>query len=505
MSQVPELNAGALAGKAAGTRRSAWLFSWPLLMGIGVYLLFLRHAKNLLQDGDTFWHIATGRWIMANGAVPASDPFSHTMRGAPWTAQEWLSEVVLATAHQLGGWALVVALVAFAFAVTIALLTRALLRWLEPVHVLLIVVLAVLMAAGHVLARPHMLAMPLLMLWTIELVRAADSGRAPRWWMLPLMTLWANLHGGFTLGIALAGVFALEALLVAWRQQRIGPAARAWVPFVALAVAFSMATPNGWNGLVFTWQVMTDHGYTLARVGEWRSPDFQKFQPLELWLLGGLALVMYQGLRLPPVRLFLLLVLLHLALKHIRNVELVGLLAPLFMAAPFAAQWHERQQSRQQFDSADRVFRKLAQPAGAGAVLATLAMAVTLPLWVLRAAPLELPENVAPVRAVEAARNAGIEGPVFNTYDWGGYLIYMGIAPFIDGRADIYRDAFIKAYVEAHELRAPDSLQQLLDKYRVTWTLLKPESSAVAMLDHLPQWRRVYADQNSVVHARRER
>ena len=57
-----------------------------------------------LGDGDTFSHLATGEWIVAHGAAPRADPFSHSMPGAPWVAHEWLSEVLLALAFRLGGW-----------------------------------------------------------------------------------------------------------------------------------------------------------------------------------------------------------------------------------------------------------------------------------------------------------------------------------------------------------------------------------------------------------------
>lgn len=487
-------------GPAAG--RAAWLFSLPLLVGIWVYLYSLYQGKRLLLDGDTYWHIATGQWILRNGTIPTADPFSHTMRGVVWTAHEWLSEVILAAAHQIGGWTVVVAVTALAFAATIALLTRALLRWLEPIYALLFAVLAVPMTAGHLLARPHMLAMPLMMIWTIELVRASEANRSPGLWLLPVMTLWANLHGGFTMGIALACAFALEALLTARRAQRVASTARSWGIFLALATASALATPHGIQGFWFTWHIFFELSYALNRIAEWRSPNFNILQPLELWLLGGLALVLHQGLRLPPVRLILLVALLHLALKHIRSMELVGLLGPLILAAPLAAQWRERQQSQHQFDVADRFFRKLSEPAGQGAILASLVVFLALPLWSLRAGPLELPESKAPIHAIRAAQQAGIHGPVLNAYGWGGYLIYAGIPPFIDGRADMYGDKFLQEYLEALELKTSDGLEKLLDKYRIAWTLLDPGSPAVALLDHLPEWRRVYADKTSVVHAK---
>jgi hypothetical protein len=91
---------------------------------------------------------------------------------------------------------------------------------------------------------------------------------------------------------------------------------------------------------------------------------------------------------------------------------------------------------------------------------------------------------------------------VLNGYEWGGYLTYLGTPVFIDGRSDMYRDAFIREYVTALELHDRDALDILLDKYKVTWTLLPKEVSANALLDHLPNWRRVYADDVAVVHAR---
>jgi hypothetical protein len=409
---------------------------------------------------------------------------------------------VLAGAHQWGSWNLVIAITSIAFAATIALLTRALLRHLEPIYALLFAALAIAMTAGHVLARPHILAMPFMMIWTIELVRARDEERSPPLWLPVIMVVWANLHGGFTLGIALAFAFALEALLAARHTQRVRATARSWALFAVLTVASSLLTPHGPQGILFTWQVLVDSSYALNWIGEWRSPDFHSLQPLEIWLLGGLAFMMFQGLRLPPIRLVLVLGLLHLSLKHVRYIELLGLLVPLFVAAPFAEQWRRKQQTTPQLESADRFFRTLAQPAGQWAALTCLAIVLAVPIWSDRVRPIELPESAVPALAVKAAQQAGLKGRVLNNYNWGGYLIYTGIPVFIDGRADLYGDAFLREYVEALALKKSDGLKKLLDKYQITWTLLEPDTSAVTFLDQLPGWRRLYADQTAVVHVR---
>lgn len=492
---------GMVAGERSAAGRGAWLFSWPLLVGVSIFLYSLHEAKHILLDGDTYWHIAAGHWIWSNGAIPTTDPFSYTKQGAPWMAHEWLSEIMLAAAHHVGGWLGLVTLTAFAFASTIALMTRALLRRLEPIYALLFAGFAVSMTIGHLLARPHMLAMPLMMVWTIELVRASDANRSPRLWLLPLMTLWANLHGGFTLGLALACAFALEAVVTTARNERMAAGQR-WGIFLALAVISALLTPHGPKGILFTWQMMTEHSFALEHVGEWRSSNFQVFQPLEVWLLGGLALVLHQGLRLPPIRLLLLIGLLHLALKHVRNIELVGLLAPLFLASPLADQWGQKRRTDQQFEIADRFFARLAQPAGMGAILLSLVIALAAPYWHTRVRPFEPPESITPARALAAVEKAGVKGPVLNSYSTGGYLIYLGIPAFIDGRNDVYGDDFLKEYVEAIGLNKSGGLQKLLDQYRVTWTLLEPDMPAVALLDHLPGWKRLYTDKSAVVHVK---
>lgn len=491
---------------AAATLRlgasAIWQVSLPLLAGVFVYLYSFSQRKALLRDADTYSHIAAGQWILEHGSVPTSDAFSHTMHGAPWMAHEWLAEIVMAGAFIGGGWTLVTAATSLAFALSIALLARALLRWLEPVHVLAAVTLAVLLTVPHLLARPHILVMPLLIVWVSELVRARHEDRAPSLWMLPVMTLWANMHGGFTFGLALAGAFAVEAILAGRQRREWTVAARGWGVFLALAFACAMLNPQGPHGLWFTWRVLVEDSYALTRIGEWQSPNFHRFQPLEVWLLGALALALHRGLRLPPMRLLLLLALIHLSLKHIRNVELLGLLAPLILAPAFAGEWRRPHEPKQQFDMADRFFGKLARPAGAGAVLLAILLMYPVTLAISQRSTLTLPEKAVPAPAIRAAQDAGVKGPLLNDYSWGGYLIFIGIPPFIDGRADVYGNTFIKEYIDAVELKTTGALEAVLAKHGVAWTLLAPDRPAVALLDRLPGWRRLYADAVAVVHVK---
>src|SRR4029078_1806262 len=149
---------------------------------------------------------------------------------------EWLSEVVFALAYVAGGWVGMVAVASAAAAIAFGLLTRFLLRELRPTAALFGVLVALPLTAPHILARPHILALPLLVAWIAPLIRSVDTRTAPSWLLLPLMTLWANLHGSFTFGLAMIGAAGAEALFLAKPVDRMN-IVRQWGSLCAVAVA----------------------------------------------------------------------------------------------------------------------------------------------------------------------------------------------------------------------------------------------------------------------------
>jgi hypothetical protein len=147
--------------------------------------------------------------------------------------------------------------------------------------------------------------------------------------------------------------------------------------------------------------------------------------------------------------------------------------------------------------------RQLMARVARGAVLATaLVVAFLAGAGLLDAKGLRPPGIVMPSAALAAARQAGLDGRVFNSVRFAGYLIFEGVPVFVDGRADLFGDAFLERYVAAANA-AGNRLPDLLDRYRVQWTLLEPSSPAVGLLDRLPGWQRVYADPDAVIHRRK--
>src|ERR1051326_679172 len=179
---------------------AAWRVSLPLCAAAAIYALLLVLGARLLNDPDVYWHIAVGRWMVEHRAFPHVDMFSATVAGAPWIAKEWLSQLLYAGAHAVAGWSGVVILAACAAAAGFALLADFLLQKLAPLAAPPLVGAGFVLVAPHLQARPHALALPLMVVWVGVLVNAVDHRRAPPLALLPVMTLWANLHGSFTLG-----------------------------------------------------------------------------------------------------------------------------------------------------------------------------------------------------------------------------------------------------------------------------------------------------------------
>ena len=272
---------------SAGADRGGLRISLALLVYLAAFLSTLALAHPVLTDQDPFWHIAAGNWIIEHRAIPHRDVFSNSMPGAPWVAHEWLAEVVIALVYDHLGWAGLVVMTGLVFAAALALLTRFLLRFLAPLYVIPLVLGAWGLCLAHLHARPHVFGLPLLVIWFALLDRKRLEERIPSVLLAAIIVLWANLHGGYMLALALAALLAGEALLDAPDRPRFMTALRGWGGFLLVALLAALITPNGIQGLMLPFTIMQS-SFADAMIGEWKSPDFQMLQPLELWMLLGL-------------------------------------------------------------------------------------------------------------------------------------------------------------------------------------------------------------------------
>ena len=459
-----------------------------LWVGIGVYALVLINGRSLLNDSDTYWQIAVGQWILDHGAMPRVDIYSFTKAGEPWISSSWLAQVLYAGSYNLAGWTGPVVLASACVAATFALLTHILSRRIPATWAVAVVMAAFVLSMGHLLARPHVLVLPIMLAWAYGLMSASERGEAPSFWLLPLIALWTNLHGGFVFGLVLAGAFALDALWNANPAQRV-PVALRWAAFGLGALVACCVTPYGWGSILAARKIL-DLGELLHLIYEWMPADFSKLGAFELSILALIGGALYGGVKLPPPRIALVLGLLHMALAHVRNVEIYALLLPIVVLAPVASQF-ALQPSRS---------------AGRSVTVVSMAMLVVLLggwTWLLAAntrfAP---PENQAPVAAFGALQ-AHHPKRVLNDLPFGGYLIWRQMPVFIDGRAELYGEAFDMAYYRAMQLKDVNQFLEILKTWDIDAVLLTPGTPAVGLLDNIGGWQRVHTDGNAVLHVRK--
>jgi len=461
----------------------AWLW-----LAVGLFVAMFINGHALLNDSDTYWQIAVGQSILDHHTFPQADTFSFTKAGEPWISSSWLSQVLFAGAYRLAGWAGPVALAALAIALAISLVFRTLAQRLSFAYAFLVAIAAFMLATPHFLARPHVLVMPVIVLWARGLIAAADEKRAPSWPLLGLMVLWANLHGSFVFGLMLIAPFALETVWTTPAAQRNAMILR-WAGFGVAALIATCATPYGWDALLAARKIL-NLGQLLTVISEWRAADFSQFGALEgciLVLIGG---ALYRGITLPPFRILFVLGLLHMALVHVRNIELFALLAPLAVASPVAAQLGQAGGVRASMS-------RVSFAACAAVVIIVAAATATLAAY----RPFVPPVEQSPSEALRVLKEKKAER-IFNDVMFGGYLIWKKMPVFIDGRAELYGEKFGIDFRDARNLQNVGRLLSLLEEYRIDATLLPPSAAAVGLLDRLDGWQRVYGDDNAVIHMR---
>lgn len=454
---------------------------------------FVTVLSSAFADGDTGWHIATGRWIVEHGTVPHTDPFSFTARGHPWVAHEWLSEVAMYAAWRDGGWSGLILLFGIATAALYAIIAFHLRRWQRPGAAALMMVYLSIGLAQSLLARPHLLALPMLAAWLIALLRARERERAPPLALGILMFVWANAHGSFIFGLALAGGLGLEALVMAAAADRLR-VIRQWGTFGLVSLVAALATPAGIEGLLYPLYV--NNLSLLSLIAEWQPARFGQANALEVLLLSGLFFLFLRPVRIPVLRLLVLLVALHITLEHIRNQMILVVLATIILAEPLGRAWAEEAE-RPRPPLLPRLWQDRRE-------LAPL-LAVELLLFLGTATyrlitPFDRPDSYGvPVTALRHVP-ADLRGkPVFNEYSFGGLLTFEGIAPFIDGRSDMYGDAFTNNYFRIAKGDAR-RWQMAEEKWKFAWTILPPDNPLVNILDHERGWRRTYSDKWAVIH-----
>lgn len=472
------------------------LFS--VIVAFGLFSMATRPAT----DPDLGWHLKTGEIIAHTRHIFHSDSYSFTRTGQPWINHEWLSDLLMYELYRAGGTASLIILFA---AVSAGAFLIVFLRCVgKPYLAGVVVIWGALASASSWGVRPQIFSLLLasIFLWILE---RSESNATILWWTLPLTVLWVNLHAEFAVGIALIALFLVGSLLdcifgfTTWAQTASS------LRNLTLALGFCLAlvplNPYGPKMYLYPWHTLSSPAMA-TYIQEWMPPDFHQtmYLPFLLLVLALFAAAGISRLRIRLRDILLLSVMLFAGLRSVRHIPIFAI-----VAAPILARFVQDLLERWNIHLAGGTSPARGVFALNAVILSGFLLFVAL--WVssiIRREP-RIEAEKFPVQAVSFLSQNKLPGPLFNHYNWGGYLIwklYPQYEVFVDGRADLYGDQFLDNLAGMYFVQ--NQWQQKFDAWQIRTVMLPPEAPLIAALRLQSGWKQVYEDKQAVILERTE-
>ena len=428
---IQDAEAGASSPKSTNGRAEQVAQAMVLAVLFAAPALMCAHAA-CVTDPDIWWHLRTGEWILAHHAVPWTDPFSGPLAGRPWLAYSWLYELVAVKLfHRLGLAGIVAYSSGMVLAITVAMV-HMVRRVQRDFSLAVLLSFAAVFCMGRLYTpRPWLFTILLFILELDILMQARRTGRMRELLWLPLIfALWANVHIEFVDGLMVLGLAWAETLAAHWglgTETRVRPA---WMGVALLScVLATLANPYGWRIYGVAYELATQGG-ALNKVSELQAIPFRGLPDFLILLLAlASAAALAWRRRFALFETVLLGFAAVVAFRSQRDVWAMAAVGALILASTIAG--------------SEKAAIRLPKYATAIAVLAA-GIALPVGFRAMRVNNVQLGTQLAkglPVQAVQAVRAKGYAGPLYNTFDWGGYLIWALRMPVsIDGRQNLYGD-----------------------------------------------------------------
>jgi hypothetical protein len=492
------------------------------ILFLAIFIAVIGLGPRLLKmDGDLGRHLTIGNYILDNFTIPTRDIFSHTMGGLPLTPHEWLAQVVYALSYRLGGLDGVVILCALLIASTFTLVFRQSIAQSKMLVMSLVVtILAAAAASIHWLARPHLFTMLFTILWIGELEKWRTTGRW-RWWILPiLMLVWVNFHGAFIVGLMVWVIYLIDHLISkffipAFRDSIFSNvnfnhdreiSTRMLILVGSSFLLMTLVNPVGWRIWDTTFGFLQNQ-YLVSHTVEYQSPDFQQisYWPFLMMICLSILLTSLHGRRMSITAALLLTTWTAFGLVSARNIAIYAVVAAPLLASVGSSILRESDDFKRIINFDLRLQRVDERLIGYIWPL----VSIMLVGWILlsgakldfNGAGNEFSKEVFPVEAVDWISEQPENGPVFNYFPWGGYLLYRSWPQqqvFIDGQTDFYGESLTRQYEKVITLSA--GWQEILDQYHIRWLIMPTDSELARALNDHPEWEQKYLDETAAIY-----
>ncbi len=420
---------------------------------LAILILFLSFGFILLSqrvwDYDFWWHIATGRYIVDNGHLPNADPISFTSvlpensnlypeREKFILTQYWLAQSLMYVLYQKFGATGIGLLRTILLLGALYAVYRALnKRGVAPYITYLSLFLAASSLNRFFGDRPVLFTICFSVVCFV-MVDDFVRKKSKAFYFLPILMLaWANLHGGFILGIAIVLVFmAIEcAKLIFGRSSFTTKEKIIFFSVLLLAIGASGINPNGF----FAFQIAFSKEYAPFYQGiqEYQSPFFiskMQFASPDYAYLSALFLfpviLILRNRKFNPAHFILLIFLAAESISAGRFAVYYGLIASLVLGNELDLWLKEHQ---------DKFVIKQAHLNIAFSIIMLASSVLYFGSWAkLDAFKMRESSWIVPKAAADFIGKNHIRGNMLNDMATGGYLawrLYPEVKTFIDTRA----------------------------------------------------------------------
>lgn len=475
----------------------------PLVLGLlltVLYALWLAWPITIIT-ADIGRHLTDGRVFFEfpqwRNALLSTNFYSVSNADFAIVNHHWAAGLIFYAVHSALGWE---GLHVFAMLLCIgalALFVHTAAKVSKPAVALSIAVLLLPMIAYRLEVRPEFFGY-LFMGLTLSVLHAISVRQLPvkSVYALPIVTLlWVNLHASFPLGIGLLGLYVADAFV----QKR--PEKKPLLMALFLSGLATLLNPSGLAGALYPLAILQDPGYAvtenqslafLSGVGV-QATAFTYLKVVTALYLGALALLVKKKAWQPQWPLLtmagLVLLMSWLAVRHITMAGF--LLIPVFALAVHKSQFSK-------------------SSAGKSIAVALIIVSVLWQGHTLSNRWLVLGLERGANAAAEFVREQGIEGPLFNNFDIGGYVIhhfFPDIKPYAYNRpeshpADFWRNTYVPAMQDNakwNELLAKEQFNMIMLFHgdHTTWA----QKFLVNRIQD-PQWTAVFVDRSVIVLVR---
>lgn len=461
--------------------------------------------KALLMDGDTGWHIRTGQYILDHASIPHQDLFSYSRPGAPWFAWEWLSDVVFALLFGIAGLKGIVLFAGVLIACVSTLVLRyTLWRGTNSLVALITTLLAVGSSTIHFLARPHLFTLLLLpiCMWLLQRDREKQSGLV--WLLVPLVAIWANLHGGFLVFLACIALLVVGSAIESVRSGSSRTLTWRYAGLFTACGAVTVLNPYGIHLHVHILQYLRSD-WIRNLVQEFQAPTFRSEGQIqfEILLLAGLLVAGVLLLRGRITEALWLIFLAHSSLTSVRHAPLYAMVVAPIVALS-VSDWWKQEAAVGGRGSVRRILFRLGQDLRPAFMRTSIwAIAPVLVLATLNGHipwPHDFPAEAFPTNLIGRHQQLLSRGRVFTSDQWADYLIYLFYPSqkvFFDGRSDFYGEALGKEYLAL--LEGSQRALSIVRQHRFDVILVPVEWPLAGLLKRQAGWRVVEDDGHAIL------